>query len=241
MTVELLFTSHNRLEFSQESFAALHSNTNWELVSRLHVCDDQSRDGTYEFLAEAIRDFPVPVTLLRQPFLGSVNGLIATAERVEAPMLAKIDNDVIVCPGWLDTMHEVLTGSERLDALGMEPGFGAHYSFTFGLTEKRVWKPARWIGGVGLFRTSIFRRGRLRQNDRYFGLTAFWRRYARCGWVTPDLPVFLLDKLPLEPWRSLTKQYVLRGWSREWPEDLLYSPEMAPYYAWWLKGRVQVA
>lgn len=231
-TVALLFTSHNRLEFTRLSFAALLENTNWEMVDRLHVCDDESRDGTYEFLAEAVREAPRPATLTRRSYKGSVAALAQTAPTVTGECLAKIDNDVIVCPGWLDVMLDVLSASPRLDALGMEPGFGARYSMTFGLAEKRVWKPARWIGGVGLFRTGIFRGARLRQNDRYFGLTAFWRRYATTGWITPDLPVFLLDKLPFEPWRSLTQRYVAAGWSREWPEDLLYPPEMEPYWAW---------
>lgn len=237
MSVEILFTTHNRLAFTEASLAALRANTNWGLVARLQICDDESVDGTYEFLADAIRDWPAPVTLTRKGYGGSVNALAEVASRVHTELFAKIDNDVIVCSRWLETMIAVLTANQWVDALGMEPGFGAPLGSAYSHTPVA----ARWIGGVGVFRSQLFKRARLKQNDRFFGLTAFWRHFARCAWISPDLPVFLLDKLPFEPWRSLTAEYVERGWSREWPEDLVYPEDMRPYWSWWLKEQAEIS
>lgn len=34
------------------------------------------------------------------------------------------------------------------------------------------------------------------------------------GWIRPDLPVALLDRVPLEPWLSLSQEYIANGWQR---------------------------
>src|SRR5512144_2239047 len=127
--IELLYTTHNRKAFTEASLQALLQNTNWELVRRLHIADDRSRDGTYELLCAAARDIPVPVRLRQKHYGGSVNGLIEAAQSVTptTEILAKIDNDVIVSPGWLEAMLEALASDPAVDALGMEPGFAERY------------------------------------------------------------------------------------------------------------------
>lgn len=224
--MDLLFTSHNRLRFTQESFRALLDNTDWQHVDRLLLVDDRSTDGTLAFLEGAVRLSPVPAKVMSGEFGGPVAAMNAALNETRADVLGKIDNDVIVCPGWLNEMLGVLERGPEVDALGMEPGFGQRYD---GFGDQREYRPARWIGGVGLFRTRVFKR-RPSQNDRFFGLTQHWRRHALCAWITPDLPMFLLDHLPFEPWRSLAASYVARNWSRQWPA---YAPEFEPYWSWW--------
>jgi hypothetical protein len=232
--VELLYATHNRLEFTRATFEALLDNTDWSLVEHLHVCDDRSRDGTYDFLNQAIRLVPVPVSLTSSDFGGPVAAMLHTVARCKAGVLAKVDNDLVVCPGWLQALLSVLESS-GLDVLGFEPGFGAPVA---PVEAARSFLPARHVGGVGLFRTRIFQRAKLRQHGRWFGLTDFQRHHADCGWITPDLPCFLLDHLDLEPWRSLAEVYVSQGWSRAWPK---YDPEMSAYWSWWVQERAAVA
>jgi hypothetical protein len=104
----------------------------------------------------------------------------AALDVCEAPLLAKVDSDLVVCPGWLERLLDVAERNPQLDAIGMEPGF-VHEP------PRNGYVPARWIGGQGLFRTSLFKRHRLRQTERYFGLTEVLRRHAECGWVAPEL------------------------------------------------------
>ena len=40
------------------------------------------------------------------------------------------------------------------------------------------------------------------------------------GWITPDLPVVLLDRLPFDPWLGLAEMYVEKGWQRDWPKSV---------------------
>lgn len=236
MNVDLLYVTHNRLEFTQASFKALLDHTDWDHIDRVWLIDDRSVDGTLEFVHDAARLIPRRTSFTSGRFGGPVAVMNHTLDRSSADVLAKIDNDVIVCPGWLNEMTAVLEEHPRFDALGMEPGFGDRYD---GQPAQRRARPARWIGGVGLIRTRVFKGNRRPQpNERWFGWTQFQRRHVNAAWITPDLPVFLLDHLPVEPWRSLTDMYATNGWTRRWET---YADEMTVYYDWWVKEQASLA
>jgi GT2 family glycosyltransferase len=226
MSVELLYVAHNRLAYVRETWAALVANTDWAGVHSITVIDDASTDGTQIYLEDQVhhlRDERVSAAFATGRFGGPVAAMNAALDVCEAPLLAKVDSDLVVCPGWLERLLDVAERNPHLDAIGMEPGF-VHEP------PRNGYVPARWIGGQGLFRTSLFKRHRLRQTERYFGLTEVLRRHAECGWVAPELDVFNLDHLPFDPWRSLAEEYVARGWSRSWGT---YGPELAHCWSWW--------
>lgn len=232
MAVDLLFTVHNRRDFTIASFGALVANTNWDRVTKMLITDDLSTDGTSEWLLENAERVPVELQIERRQFAGPVPAMNYAVDHASAPIIAKIDNDVIVCPRWLDVMLEAMGDEPTVDCLGMEPGFAGVYPGDE-LSIMRRCKPARFIGGVGLIRTRIFRKQRPKMNDRWFGWTRFQERNAVCAWADPDLPVFLLDHLPSEPWRSFARHYVEQGWARRW--DDVYDAAMTERYAgWWL-------
>ena len=229
MAVDLLYVTHNRREFTEASLDALIANTNWDLVRTTYLIDDRSTDGTFELLDQIRHAIPVETILIQDNLGGPVAAMNAYLDRANADMFAKIDSDVVVCPEWLDVMMRTLDAHPDVDALGMEPGFGGEVRPP---SVARSAVPARWIGGVGLLRSRVFARRRPVLSERFFGLTQFWRQNARCAWISPDLPVFLLDHIDAEPWRSLTRSYVEKGWSREWPP---YDHRTTEAYAgWWL-------
>src|SRR5215510_6826063 len=65
LVIEILYCAWNRLEFTRATFELLRRNTDWKRISRLVVYDDGSRDGTAEFLDEAITAVPVDYRELR--------------------------------------------------------------------------------------------------------------------------------------------------------------------------------
>ncbi len=235
MSVDLLYVTHNRLEYARASFEALRKNTNWELVDRLHIRDDNSTDGTAEFLLAAIGDFPVAVELHIDNYGGPVAAMNDALDVCDASVLAKIDNDLIVCPRWLEVMLSTLMHYPNVNVLGMEPGFGGAVQ---PVDRRRAARRASHVGGIGLFRTSIFRHRRPRLDNRFFGWTQFQRQHARSAWIAPALPCFLLDHIDLEPWKTLAAYYIDQGWSRAWNEYYVAGPE---YYGWWLRDQVAVA
>lgn len=229
MNIDVVYVAWNRLEFTRYSFGLLLANTDWGLVDRLVVYDDGSTDGTREWLDKAVRSCGVPGA--RVVYLGHGSPVAVMNDYLDssiADAFAKVDNDIAVPPGWLGTMVNVLDENPRLDLLGMEAG-------RTGIPgPPPVWhavEPASHIGGIGLMRTSAFLdRPAMRARGR-FGFTEFQDvQGLRCGWISPDLLVPQLDRVPVEPFASLSREYIKNGWQRRWPAmDDRFS---RPYYEW---------
>src|SRR5207244_2812248 len=78
-----------------------------------------------------------------------------------------------------------------------------------------------FISGLGLYRRAAFAHSTPTPLDKYYGLEEWQVRQGPGlvrGWITPALPVFLLDRCPLAPWREYATTYSERGWQRVWPK-----------------------
>lgn len=218
MSVEILYLAWNRRAFTEFSLDTLLANTDWSQVDRLVIYDDGSSDGTRELLDELLGRFPVETVLRAELGRGPVSIMRHYIATTDAEVFAKIDSDVCVPAGWLEAMLGVLDAHPDVELLGMEAGMsgvagrkGALLDGVYGF------EPATNIGGVGLMRTSAFTsRPSMRANGRG-GFTEWQHTHKPVrGWITPDLPVALLDRLPFEPWLSLSAKYVREGWQRPW-------------------------
>jgi hypothetical protein len=154
-----------------------------------------------------------------------VEVMIGYLGRTDCDVFAKIDNDIAVPEHWLaPCLH--LMGREPVDLLGLAAGWTGN-SILDGLHH---YVPASNIGGVGLFRTSAFRRHPDLWSHGRFGFTEWQHRHnPPRGWITPDLPVVQLDLIPEEPWRTLADYYVSKGWARAWPP---YDAASADWWSW---------
>ncbi len=225
--VDLLYLACNRLEFTRETFATLLANTDWGCVRQLFVCDDGSRDGTREWLDGAARQAPASVRVLGTRFGSPVAAMAHFIESAEAPVLAKTDNDVMLPPGWLRQSLAVLDRHPQLSLLGIE----ALYPPGDGPDVARSYAAAEFVSGLGLYRRCAFARTRPAARQRWFGFEEWQAAQGPGlvrGWITPALPVFLLDRLPFAPWAAHTASYVRRGWQRRWPP---YDPA-CPLWHW---------
>jgi GT2 family glycosyltransferase len=227
--VDLIVPIHNRLEFTKATLKALVANTSWEKVRNFFIYEDASEDGTLEWLD---RECPIPAlmspVILRGRYGSPVAVMMDALDRIGTDaIMAKVDNDTVVPPGWLDDCLAVMEKYPELDLLGIE---AFHPSAP--CPAERTYEPARFIGGIGLFRTRVFRQDRPVPNGR-FGFTEWQERREDIikGWLNPALPVFLLDHLPMEPWTSLTEEYIAKGWSRRWSK---YDPaQHGKLWEWW--------
>jgi glycosyltransferase involved in cell wall biosynthesis len=233
LMIDLLYLAFNRLEFTRKSFSTMLANTDWRLIDRLVIYDDGSTDGTREYLKEQLDHAPVKAALYQSQNLGPVEIMntylkLAQVAGEDDGIFVKIDNDVMLPPGWLPECLEVMK-DPTLDLLGIEAIRPIGH-------RPRGFHLAEYIGGIGLMRHRAFRcclptpRGR-------FGFTS-WQdqhRDVKKGWLDPALPVCLLNLVPFEPWRSLSLEYIQKGWQRDWP----------PYWAeidttrweWWAKSQ----
>lgn len=241
LLTDVLYVAWNRLEFTRASFELLAANTDWSLVRRLIVIDDGSDDGTAEYLdAESGKlsdDLGIASAFVQTARLGppGLMNYYLSHWAGGADVFAKIDNDIAVPPGWLPTMLDVY-GRGGVELLGMEAGRtavpGRNDLGQDGPFDGRYGvEPCSHIGGVGVMSVAAFHtRPRIAERGR-FGFTEWQGLYEPLrAWIRPDLLVPQLDRVPLEPWRSLSREYVGRGWQREWPD---YSPQwMIPYFDW---------
>lgn len=228
MILDLLYLTHNRREFTELTFELLIQNTNWDLVDKLIVYDDDSVDGTLEEVTTRIDRVPVPHEI-RQHSMGSpvavMNDYVASTD---SDRFAKIDNDLALPPGWLDIFVGVMDSEKRLELLGSESPFMGPPSADW--DGKYTWTPWKHIGGNGLMKTDFFRRSGRMDVHGYHGFTGHqWRWKPLRGWVTPDILLCLLDRCPLEPWISYSKRYVQQGWQRPWKP---IAPHWSVYWEW---------
>lgn len=231
MSVDILYVAYNRLAMTEASIGALLTNTNWEHVDTLYIHDDGSSDGTAELLRE-IRA-PAPVVFHGDKLGGPVAAMNwYLDQRSDADRFAKVDNDFIVCPGWLEEILRIMTVNAGVDIFGIEPMIGPAVP---AFDPDRGLELARFIGGKGILRKRAFELCRPSPGgfNGYQGFTQFQMAHPQIvkGWVRPELPCFGLDQLCFEPWRSLTTEYEEKGWARRWPE---YEPSMSAYWDWWL-------
>ena len=211
MSIDLLYLCHGRLEFTKQTLPNLHDRTDWDLVDNFVVYNDATpeRDGaTSKFVREFI-DF-AGFGVLRETNLGSPVGVMNHfLNRTQCKLFAKIDNDIIVPDYWLRNMLGVMDANPDLDLLGAEPGMSGvppldepNDFYLYDHVE------CSHIGGVGLMRRAAFDRFGHPVADGRFGFTEWQHNHLpKRGWIRPDLRLFALDLLPVEPWRSLTDGY----------------------------------
>jgi hypothetical protein len=222
--IDIVYLSWNRLAFTEISFRALLANTDWGLVHRLYVYDDASKDGTREWLDGAVRACPADYKVVHAGWRSPVsvmNHYVGEHRSVVVPKFAKIDNDIAVPPGWLNAMDDLIESDPAIELLGMEAGMtcvagrdGAAWDGVY------RFEPSTHIGGVGLMRLRAFeKRKRIPALGR-FGFTKWQTDHDDLvrGWITPDLACPQLDRIPFEPFLSLSADYVERGWQRPWPK-----------------------
>ncbi len=230
MSVEILYLAFNRLAFTQVSFGLLLEHTDWSLVDRLVVYDDGSKDGTAEWLEDALEQSIVDDYAFRRTKHGSpVEVMIDYLARTDCDVFAKIDSDIAVPDGWLPASLAVMERNHDLALLGLAAGWTGVPAVSAGSIYFSYQKASN-IGGVGLFRISAFRRHPDLWSHGRYGFTEWQHRHnPPRGWITPDLPVVQLDLIPEEPWRTLADYYVSKGWARAWPP---YAPESADWWSW---------
>ena len=226
--VDLMYVAFNRLEFTKESFASLRENTDWRLVNELWIYDDGSTDGTREYLASEAQKVPVDRKIICSQGGGPVGAMRHFFSHATSPFLAKIDCDTVLPERWLNVSLEVMAEDPDLALLGIEPH---EVPIDANPRAERSWRPAKAIGGIGLYHSWSFIDSQPDCEGLYFGFWNWQLRNPRLkrGFLDPGMPVFLLDRIPDEPWRGLSDGYIEKGWQRPWQN---YVPQQKDLWAW---------
>ena len=247
IAADVVFLAHGRTEFTRASFAALVRNTDWALVRNLVVYTD----GLPLPLGLLMEEGPPSTAAVDTSLYGGpvavMNAYLAGASR--SAVWAKVDNDTIVPPCWLNAALSVMERNPGLDLLGIEPwqsrtpapwrhGHRGPEPERHSTEDdlRRGWVPCDAIGGLGMIRSACFDgRSPMKPHSVYGGFTDWQLREHAVvkGWIVPPLHLFLLDRLLAEPWASLRRSHVAAGGARPWT---LYSEaEQKILAGWWLQ------
>lgn len=212
--IDILYLAFNRIEFTRATLEAMRENTDWSQVRRIVLCDDGSTDGTARLISNT--SFPCITerifTAARSP-VSIMNKFII--EMKPAEIFAKIDNDTMLPPGWLEGSLSAFNSG--IDLLGIEARDIHSDGAVSSSCSPRTYTRSDFIGGIGLMRTSCFKARPLPTPNGRFGFTKWQEEHpeVKKGWLYPSLPVFLLDHLPMEPWETLSREYLAKGWQRQ--------------------------
>ena len=230
--VDLMMAVHDRVDFTRETLRCLDENTDWALVDKFTIFDVASKDVTHDMLA--VCRYPAQVVRFdtRRHIVDVQHEQI---KRATAPLIIKLDNDTIVPPNWLTEIVGVMDRHPELDGLGFEAvntSIGVRID-NMPTTLPRSYALTQFLGGLHCFRTRAFAASMPVASGQHFGLQTWMdqRKDLKLGWIAPSLNVFLLDRLPLEPWATLTRKYVEQGLQRNWEK---YSEADAHLWKWWL-------
>lgn len=237
MSLDVLYLTHNRREFTELTFELLVQNTNWDLVDRLIVYDDNSTDGAREEVSSRLPRVPVPSEIRDHDWGSPVAVMNDYIRETKSQRFAKVDNDLALPPGWLDVFVGVMDENPWVQLLGSESPFVGPPPLDW--DGRYTYTPWRHIGGNGLMSTDFFKATGPMAVDGYHGFTGHqWRYNPPRGWVTPDILLCLLDRCPVEPWVSISKTYVERGWQRRWKT---IAPHFSIYWEWFTEIEEEAA
>lgn len=228
--IDLLYLAKGRDEFTLESLHELSANTCWPTVRHMYVY----ADGPAPLEVRAFLDFICAFgdVMLQEQSFGSPVAIMNDFLACDGEeIFAKLDNDVIVPPGWLQSALAVMEANPELDLLGLEPPASRtrspwaradpiHPEAEATPSDlERGYVPCDAIGGIGLMRRRAFcGREPMRPHSTYGGFTDWQLRQpeVKKGWLVPPLKLFLLDRLTVDPWASLSKRYIAEGLQRPW-------------------------
>jgi hypothetical protein len=229
MTTGILYLAHNRKSFTEDSLTALKRNTNWDRVTRIDLYDDGSGDGAECVAAAFANEVGVPAEVHRGRYGSPVAVMNAYLAGCKCDLFVKVDNDVMLPPRWLDVALDVMQRNPNLALLGLEPQRVPQ-------TDPRGYVDTRAIGGVGIMRRDVFS-DPMEPVAVHGGFDKWQLEHPQVkkGWLSPSIKMFLLDRLPMNPWRSISDEYIDKGWQRPWKR---YTEADAALWTWWIDETV---
>jgi hypothetical protein len=184
MKIDLIFLTHNRLDYTKLSLASVLADPTEEFS--LTIWDNASTDGTVDYLRNEVKDSRIKQIICSKENVGQ----IVAANRVwgdsRADLLGKLDNDCIVTPGWTRILSQAHQDIPELGVIACWHFFpedfnhdrAQHKIHTFG-RHQILRHP--WTCGTGLLfkRDTYARLGPLRGD----GTTQYWLEMARSGYI----------------------------------------------------------
>jgi len=186
MTIDLVFITYNRLEYTKLALASVLVEPTEEFS--LTIWDNASTDGTVEYLKNEVNDPRIVDMIFSKANVGQVTAVNEVWGRSEADLLGKLDNDCLVTPGWTRILAKAHEDIEKLGAVACW-----HYPLEE-FDEKAVRKMGKiqsfgkhqifrhpWVCGTGV----LIKRDTFEKLGPMKGKTPweYWLKMARAGYI----------------------------------------------------------
>jgi glycosyltransferase involved in cell wall biosynthesis len=215
--ITVIYPMFNRVEYTRLSFPKMIHECleSKSLIESIFVYDDNSEDGSSEFVQEIIEKYKTQLNIkyIRKKIGNSTFQINNTYKETESKYLVKIDNDIVIPTGYFKTLHWLVEKHSDIGFL-MMPECG-DYPFIKPKTELSV-NDRSHIGGVGIFRRSIFvKKGDIVTDKKFFGFTTYQNQAKKeLGVRTCELVGSGNMNLDASPVYSMVKFYELSKWGR---------------------------
>jgi len=197
----IVIPTYNRLEFTKQCFNALLKYTNFDLVQKIIVFDNFSKDGSVEY----IKNFGFPA--IQGSFTNAnfcLNIFTDLYRNLSIKYLIKLDNDRVVKPDWLDTCHNFLQHHPKTGTLFFCKRVGPHIPEQSNVHGGNFIAPFHLIKKFGLFSTS----------GKYPGCQIYHAFVHSQGYARYSIPNIATDISWSKENIYLVKYYVEKNWMR---------------------------
>lgn len=184
MTIDLVFITYNRLEYTKLALASVLAGSTDEFS--LTIWDNNSTDGTAEYLKNEVSDPRISDVICSKENIGQIAAVNKIWSRSKADLLGKLDNDCLVMPGWSRTLAQAHQDIDRLGVVACWHYFpddfdaerAKHKIQQFG--QHQIFRHP-WTCGTGLLikRDTYKKLGPIRGA----GTTQYWIGMAGAGYI----------------------------------------------------------
>ncbi len=184
MTIDLVFITYNRLDYTKLALSSVLADPNKEFS--LTIWDNASTDGTAEYLKSEVSDPRISDIVLYEKNIGQTAAVNKIWANSKAELLGKLDNDCIVTPGWTSTLAQAHKDIPNLGVVACWHFFPEDFDYQkaehkiqrFG--KHRIFRHP-WTCGTGLLiKNETYRKfGPIR--DRM--TTRYWLNMASAGFI----------------------------------------------------------
>lgn len=197
MSIDLVFITYNRLEFTKLSLASILADPTEEFS--LTIWDNASTDGTVEYLKQEVSDPRISDVIFSKENIGQMPAVNKIWGKSKADLLGKLDNDCIMPPGWTRTLAQAHKDIPELGVVAcwhyLPEDFdyerAKHKIQTFG--RHKIFRHP-WTGGTGLLikRDTFERFGPI----PWQSTTKYWTKIALAGYINGYyFPLICLDHM----------------------------------------------
>jgi len=184
MSIDLVFITYNRLEYTKLSLASVLADPTEEFT--LTIWDNASTDGTVEFIKQEVNDPRIADVVFSKENVGQMAAVNEIWGKSKSDLLGKLDNDCIMTPGWTRTLAQAHADIPELGVVACWHYLPEEFDYERAKQKIHTFNGHKifrhpWTGGTGLLlkRDTFERFGPI----QWKSTTKYWIKIASAGYI----------------------------------------------------------